>query len=104
MQILLMKTPTINVGFYLVVTTDKDQTFLITLSLMDTAFENSTENCFQGILQLLYDLDPTANNPNTYLQVEFDTGNCKTFATIAGHLQKAAGVRLPTSSKLEGPS
>ena len=50
------------------------------------------------------DLDPTANNLNIYLQVAFDTGNCKAFATIAGHLQKAAGVRLPTSSKLAGPS
>ena len=45
----------------------------------------------------------TANNPSTYLQVEFDTGSCKTFATIAGHLPMAADVRLPTSSKLEGP-
>lgn len=53
MQLLLMKPPTINVGFYIVVTTDKDQTILIMLSLMDIAFENSTENCFQGILQLL---------------------------------------------------
>lgn len=53
MQILLMKPPTINVGFYVVLTTDEDQTLLIMLSLMDTAFENSTENCFQGILQLL---------------------------------------------------
>lgn len=54
---------------------------------------------FQGILQLLQTHDSTANNRNTYLQVVFDTGSCKTFATIAGHLQKAAGVRLPTSSQ-----
>jgi len=53
MQILLIKPLTINVGFYVVLTTDKDQTLLTMLSLMDTAFENSTENCFQGILQLL---------------------------------------------------
>jgi hypothetical protein len=73
-------------------------------SLMDIACENLTKDCFQGILQLLKAVASTTNNPNTYLQVEFDTGSCKTFATIAGHLQKVAGVRLPTSSKLEGPS
>lgn len=37
-----------------------------------------------------------------HLQAEFDTGSCKTLATIAGHSQMAAGVRrLPTSSKLD---
>ena len=55
-------------------------------------------------MQLLYDLYSTANNLSTYVQAEFDTGNCKAFSTIAGHLQRAAGVRLPTSSKLAGPS
>jgi len=37
-----------------------------------------------------------------HLQVEFDTGSCKTLATIAGHLQKDADYCrcLPTSSKL----
>lgn len=46
-------------------------------------------------------LYPKSKNHNAYLQVEFDTGSCKTLATIAGHLQMAADVRLPTSSKLD---
>lgn len=35
------------------------------------------------------------------LLADFDTGSCKTLATIAGHLQKGHDVRLPTSSKLQ---
>lgn len=103
MQILLMKPPTINVGFYVVLTTDEDQTLLIMLSLMALHLRIPLRIVFKGCCSYfrpgLY-----SNNSNTYLQVEFDTGNFKAFATIAGHVQKAAGVRLPTSSKLEGPS
>lgn len=42
-----------------------------------------------------------AKDLNAYLLVDFDTGSCKTLATIAGHLQKGHDVRLPTSSKLQ---
>lgn len=42
-------------------------------------------------------------SPGLGLRIDFDTGSCKTLATIAGqHLQMAADVRLPTSSKLDG--